>query len=89
MATAGLSRENGERCWPVSAARTGAFPLPCPRPYADEWNLGAEMPLPFSTLASIQLFRRDEKDRIAAINTGVPPGVLPGNNSRSRPRWQQ
>ena len=43
------------------------------RPYADEWNLGAEMPLPFSTLASIQLFRRDEKDRIAAINTGVPP----------------
>ena len=43
------------------------------RPYADEWNLGAEMPLPFSTLASIHLFRRDEKDRIAAINTGVPP----------------
>jgi len=43
------------------------------RPYADEWNLGAEMPLPFSTLASIHLFRRDEKDRIAAIDTGVTP----------------
>jgi hypothetical protein len=43
------------------------------RPYADEWNLGAEMPLPLSTLASIHLFRRDEKDRIAAIDTGVTP----------------
>ena len=43
------------------------------RPYADAWNLGAEMPLPFSTTGSIHLFRRDEKDRIAAINTGVPP----------------
>ena len=43
------------------------------RPYADEWNLGAEMPLPHSTLASIHLFRRDEKDRIAAIDTGVTP----------------
>jgi hypothetical protein len=43
------------------------------RPYADEWNVGAEIPLPFSTLASIHLFRRDEKDRIAAINTGVTP----------------
>jgi hypothetical protein len=41
------------------------------RPYADEWNVGAEMPLPLSTVASIHLFRRDEKDRIAAINTGV------------------
>ncbi len=41
------------------------------RPYADEFNAGAEMPLPFSTLASIQLFRRDEKDRLAAVNTGV------------------
>jgi len=43
------------------------------RPYADEWNLGAEMPLPLSTLASIHLFRRDEKDRLAAIDTGVTP----------------
>jgi hypothetical protein len=41
------------------------------RPFADEWNLGAEMPLPFSTLAAIHLFRRDEKDRIAGVNTGV------------------
>jgi len=31
------------------------------------------MPLPLSTLASIHLFRRDEKDRIAAIDTGVTP----------------
>jgi hypothetical protein len=43
------------------------------RPYADEWNVGAEMPLPLSTLASIHLFRRDEKDRLAAIDTGVTP----------------
>ena len=43
------------------------------RPHADEWNLGAQMPLPLSTLASIHLFRRDEKDRIAAIDTGVTP----------------
>ena len=43
------------------------------RPYADEWNVGAEMPLPFATLASIHLFRRDEKDRVAAIDTGVTP----------------
>jgi hypothetical protein len=43
------------------------------RPYANEWNLGAEVPLPLSTLASIHLFRRDEKDRLAAIDTGVTP----------------
>jgi len=43
------------------------------RPYADEFNVGAAIPLPFSTVDSIHLFRRDEKDRIAAINTGVTP----------------
>jgi hypothetical protein len=43
------------------------------RPYADEWNVGAQIPLPLSTLASIHLFRRDEKDRLAAIDTGVTP----------------
>jgi hypothetical protein len=43
------------------------------RPYADEWNVGAEMPLPLRSLASIQLFRRDEKNRVAAVDTGVTP----------------
>jgi hypothetical protein len=43
------------------------------RPYADEWNVGAEMALPFASVASIHLFRRDEKDRLAAIDTGVTP----------------
>ena len=42
------------------------------RPYADEFNAGAQMPLPLASAASIHLFRRDEKDRIAAVNTGVP-----------------
>ena len=41
------------------------------RPYGDEWNVGAQMPLPLHSLASIHLFRRDERDRIAAVNTGV------------------
>ena len=58
------------------------------RPYADEWNLGAEMPLPLSTLASIHLFRRDEKDRLAAIDTGVTAqDYTAGDRRRSRTRW--
>ena len=43
------------------------------RPYADEIDLGAELSLPWRMLARLQLFRRDEKNRIAAVNTGVPP----------------
>jgi hypothetical protein len=43
------------------------------RPYADEFNVGAEFRLARRTFASIHLFRRDDKQRLAAINTGVPP----------------
>jgi hypothetical protein len=42
------------------------------RPYADEFNLGAEFTLAPGTFAGIHLFRRDDKQRIAAIDTGVP-----------------
>jgi hypothetical protein len=45
------------------------------RPYADEFNVGAEARLPFESSAGIRLFRRDEKDRIAAVDTGVPPSA--------------
>jgi hypothetical protein len=43
------------------------------RPYADEFNIGAEIALPLRSFAALRLFRRDEKDRIAATNIGVPP----------------
>jgi len=42
------------------------------RPYSDEINLGMEVPLARRTVASVYLFRRDDKNRIAAIDTGVP-----------------
>jgi hypothetical protein len=42
------------------------------RPYADEFNAGASLALPLGISASVQLFRRDDKRRIAAINVGVP-----------------
>jgi hypothetical protein len=42
------------------------------RPYADELSVGAGISLPSRSSASIRLFRRDEKDRIAAVDTGVP-----------------
>ena len=41
------------------------------RPYADEFNAGAEMALGSRIFAGLRLFRRDEKRRIAAVNTGV------------------
>ena len=43
------------------------------RPYSDEFDLGAEFRLAPRNFASVHLFRRDDKDRIAAIDTGVPP----------------
>jgi hypothetical protein len=43
------------------------------RPYSDEFDIGAEIHLAPRSVASIHLFRRDDKDRIAAIDTGVPP----------------
>ncbi len=42
------------------------------RPYADEFDVGARI-APLARLsASIRLFRRDEKQRLAAVNVGVP-----------------
>ncbi len=46
------------------------------RPYADEFNLGAEVTLPLRISASLRLFRRDEKNRLAAINVGVPAAAF-------------
>jgi len=46
------------------------------RPYADEFNLGAEFSLAPRTFAAIHLFRRDDKKRIAAIDTGVPASAF-------------
>ena len=43
------------------------------RPYSDEFDIGAAFPVARRTVASIHLFRRDDKDRIAAIDAGVPP----------------
>jgi hypothetical protein len=42
------------------------------RPYADEIHVGAEMPIRHIAIAGIRFFRRDEKRRLAAIDTGVP-----------------
>jgi hypothetical protein len=42
------------------------------RPYSDEFDIGAEFPFAARSRASIHLFRRDDKNRIAAIDTGVP-----------------
>lgn len=43
------------------------------RPYADEIHVGADMPIAHVAIAGIRFFRRDEKRRLAAVNTGVPP----------------
>ena len=42
------------------------------RPYADEVNVGAALRFAPRSLASVHLFRRDEKNRIAAVDTGIP-----------------
>ncbi len=42
------------------------------RPYADEFNVGADASLPRNIFARAWFFRRDDKRRIAAIDTGVP-----------------
>jgi hypothetical protein len=42
------------------------------RPYSDEFDVAAELSLPRRSAAGLHLFRRDEKNRIAAIDTGVP-----------------
>ncbi len=42
------------------------------RPYSDEFDVGAEARVAARTTAGIHLYRRDEKDRLAAVNVGVP-----------------
>lgn len=42
------------------------------RPYSDEIDVSAELPFTSSANAGIHLFRRDDRSRIAAIDTGVP-----------------
>ena len=42
------------------------------RPYADEFDVGAEYPFTRAVSLRVQLYRRDDKNRIAAIDTGVP-----------------
>jgi hypothetical protein len=46
------------------------------RPYADEVNVSAEAELPFGLSGRLWLFRRDEKRRLAAVNTGVPEAAF-------------
>lgn len=46
------------------------------RPYADEFNLGAQLSLAPRSNARIHLFRRDDKQRIAAIDMGVPASAF-------------
>jgi hypothetical protein len=46
------------------------------RPYSDEFYVGGEIPLRRRSALSIQLFRRDDRDRIAAIDTGVPASAF-------------
>ena len=42
------------------------------RPYTDKFDLGAELRIGRSSAASIHLFRGDEKNRIAALDAGLP-----------------
>jgi hypothetical protein len=42
------------------------------QPYSDRINVGAEVAVTRRTSAGIHLFRVDEKDRIAALDVGVP-----------------
>jgi hypothetical protein len=46
------------------------------RPYADEFDVGAEIRPTGALDLRINLFRRDDKRRIAAVNTGVPPAAF-------------
>jgi hypothetical protein len=41
------------------------------RPHSDEFDVSGQLPLTRGIVASIQLFRRDEKRRIAAVDTGL------------------
>jgi hypothetical protein len=46
------------------------------RPYADEFSVGAAVRVLRRTSASVRLFRRDYKRRLAAVNTGVPASAF-------------
>jgi hypothetical protein len=46
------------------------------RPYSDEFDVAADMELPRRSFASVHLFRRDDKDRIAALNAGIPSSAF-------------
>jgi hypothetical protein len=43
------------------------------RPYADEFDIAAEMRLTPRIFGSVYLFRRDDKHRLAAQDVGIPP----------------
>jgi hypothetical protein len=43
------------------------------RPLVDEFAVGVEASPRSGLSARLRLFRRDEKDRVAAVNTGLPP----------------
>jgi hypothetical protein len=42
------------------------------RPYADEFHAGARASLGRQRFASVSLFRRDDKQRVAALDVGIP-----------------
>ena len=46
------------------------------RPYSDEFNLDGEFTLSHWSFARIHVFRRDDKNRIAAVDTGVPASAF-------------
>jgi hypothetical protein len=46
------------------------------RPFSDEFDVGAEYTLARRGVASIHLFRRDERNWIAALNAGVPASAF-------------
>jgi hypothetical protein len=61
----------GNLLWRFGGPYSSISPL-LGRPYSDEFDLGGEFALSRRSFASIHLFRRDDKNRIAAIDTGVP-----------------
>jgi hypothetical protein len=46
------------------------------RPYSNEFDIGADVPFAPRSVARIKLFRRDDKSRLAAIDTGVPASAF-------------
>lgn len=46
------------------------------RPYSDEFDVSGRFALPHRAFVSIQLFRRDEKRRIVALDTGLGPNAF-------------